>query len=83
MSRSRLPGGVWSRQTAPKVYEHAASTYVVDPDYLRRATSIYEGRVIPFEMPPERCIDIDSDFDFRLVEFLMRDRLASTGRGHS
>lgn len=73
-----LPGGVWSRQTAPKVYEHAASTYVVDPGYLRRASSIYEGRVIPFEMPPERCIDIDSDFDFRLVEFLMRDRLAST-----
>ncbi|MGI1662822.1 cytidylyltransferase domain-containing protein [Palleronia sp. KMU-117] len=74
-----LPGGVWSRQTAPRVYEHAASTYVVDPDYLRRASSIYEGRVIPFEMPPERCIDIDSDFDFRLVEFLMRDRLAATG----
>ncbi len=70
-----LPGGVWSRQTAPKVYEHAASTYVVDPDYLLRAKTIYEGRVIPFEMPPERCIDIDSPFDFKLVEFLMSERL--------
>ncbi|MBN2631636.1 MAG: acylneuraminate cytidylyltransferase family protein [Rhodobacteraceae bacterium] len=70
-----LPGGVWSRQTAPKVYEHAASTYVVDPGYLLRATSIYEGRVIPFEMPPERCVDIDSPFDFKLVEFLMSERL--------
>lgn len=70
-----LPGGVWSRQAAPKVWEHAASTYVVAPDYLRRAKTIYEGRVIPFEMPPERCADIDTPFDFRLVEWMMQERL--------
>ncbi|WP_444452671.1 acylneuraminate cytidylyltransferase family protein [Rhodobacter capsulatus] len=71
-----LPGGVWSRQSAPKVWEHAASTYVLSSDYLRRAKTIYEGRVIPFEMPPERCLDIDTPFDFRLVEMLMNDRIA-------
>lgn len=76
-----LPGGVWSRQAAPKVYEHAASTYVVDPAYLRRAKTIYEGRVIPFEMPPERCVDIDSPFDFKLVEFLMTERLKEASHG--
>lgn len=70
-----LPGGVVARQQAPTVYEHAASTYVVAPDYLRRAKSIFEGRVIPYIMDPERCLDIDSPFDFKLVEFLMRDRL--------
>ncbi|PSL19440.1 cytidylyltransferase domain-containing protein [Shimia abyssi] len=70
-----LPGGVWARQAAPTVYEHAASTYVVDPNYLRRAETIYEGRVIPFEMLPERCIDIDSPLDFKMVEFLMNDHL--------
>ena len=72
-----LPGGVWARQAAPTVYEHAASTYVVDPGYLRSAQTIYEGRVIPFEMPPERCVDIDSPFDFKMVEFLMQDHLAA------
>jgi N-acylneuraminate cytidylyltransferase len=66
-----LPGGVVARQQAPMVYEHAASTYVLDPAYLRRARSIYEGRVIPYEMPPERCIDIDAEFDFELVEWIM------------
>lgn len=70
-----LPGGVVARQQAPVVYEHAASTYVVDPAYLRRAKSLFEGRVIPYLMPPERCIDIDSPFDFKLVEFLLADRL--------
>ena len=68
-----LPGGVVARQHAPVVYEHAASTYVLDPAYLKRAASLYEGRVIPYLMPPERCVDIDTPFDFRLVEFLMSE----------
>lgn len=69
-----LPGGVVARQQAPVVYEHAASTYVVAPDYLRRAKSLYEGRVIPYLMPAERCVDIDTELDFRIVEFLMTAR---------
>ena len=66
-----LPGGVVARQQAPVVYEHAASTYVVAPAYLRRSASLWGGRVIPYLMPPERCVDIDSPFDFTLVEFLL------------
>lgn len=76
-----LPGGVVARQQAPVVYEHAASTYVVAPDYLRRAQSLYEGRVIPYLMPAERCVDIDSPFDFKLVEFLMKSHLEETAHG--
>jgi CMP-N,N'-diacetyllegionaminic acid synthase len=76
-----LPGGVWSRQSAPRVWEHAASTYVVDPNYLRSAKTIYEGRVIPFEMPPERCIDIDAPLDFKMVEWLLQTRLAGEHHG--
>ena len=70
-----LPGGVWARQDAPVVYEHVGVVYVVAPDYLRRAASIYEGRVIPYVLPAERCHDIDSPYDLRLVEFLLRDQL--------
>lgn len=76
-----LPGGVWARQAAPTVYEHAASTYVVDPSYLRNAQTIYEGRVIPFEMLPERCIDIDSPFDLKMVELLLQEKLTAQGQG--
>lgn len=70
-----LPGGVVARQQAPTVYEHAASTYVVDPAYLKRAAKLFEGRVIPYLMPPERCIDIDTEFDFKLVEWLLKEAL--------
>jgi CMP-N,N'-diacetyllegionaminic acid synthase len=68
-----LPGGVVARQQAPVVYEHAASTYVVDPAYLKQSKGLWEGRVIPYLMPPERCVDIDTPFDFRLVEFLIEE----------
>ena len=73
-----LPGGVVARQQAPQVWEHAASTYVVDPGYLRRAQGLFQGRVIPYVMPPERCLDIDSPLDFRIVEFLMSEQLKAT-----
>lgn len=70
-----LPGGVWARQDAPVVYEHVGMVYVVNPDYLRRAKTIYEGRVIPYVLPAERCHDIDTPYDFRLVEFLLSEQL--------
>ncbi|MDP3194843.1 acylneuraminate cytidylyltransferase family protein [Tabrizicola sp.] len=70
-----LPGGVWARQDAPTVYEHVGMVYVVNPDYLRRAKTIYEGRVIPYVLPAERCHDIDTPYDFRLVEFLLSEQL--------
>lgn len=71
----QLPGGVWARQDAPVVYEHVGLVYVVAPDYLRRAKTIYEGRVIPYPMPSDRCHDIDTPYDFRLVEFLLQEQL--------
>ncbi|TGD42051.1 acylneuraminate cytidylyltransferase family protein [Pseudotabrizicola sediminis] len=70
-----LPGGVWARQDAPVVYEHVGVVYVVAPDYLRRAKTIYEGRVVPFVLPSDRCHDIDTPYDFQLVEFLLTEQL--------
>lgn len=70
-----LPGGVWARQDAPVVYEHVGVVYVLAADYLRRAETIYQGRVIPYVLPAERCHDIDSAHDLRLVEFLLSEQL--------
>ena len=70
-----LPGGVWARQNAPVVYDHVGLVYVLDPAYLRRAKTIYEGRVIPYVIPAERGLDVDNPIDWKIVEFLMKDRL--------
>lgn len=66
-----LSGGVWARQSAPKVYEHVGCVYVVAPEYLRSAKTIYEGCVLPFEIPSIRGFDIDEPHDFGLVEYLL------------
>ena len=68
-----IAGRVVARQQAPLVWEHG-SIYVLNPDYLKSATGLIQGRVLPYPMPPERCVDIDTELDFRVVEFLMKER---------
>lgn len=77
----KLPGGkVLARQQAPVVFEHVGVVYVLDPAYLRRAASLYEGRVIPYVMDAERTHDIDSPFDLRIVEFLLSEQIRTGQR---
>ena len=76
-----LPGGVVARQQAPQVYDHVGLVYVVRPDYLRTAKSLFEGRVIPLVLPVERGLDVDSPFDWDVIDFLMGQQIAQGLRG--
>ncbi len=77
----RLQGGqVLSRQKAPPVFEHVAGVYVLAPEYLRSASHLLDGHAEGYEVPEGRNLDIDSEFDFQLIEFLMRRRLEETAR---
>jgi CMP-N-acetylneuraminic acid synthetase len=71
----QLPKPIVRRQDAPKVVEHVASIYVLSPDYLRRGTGLLSGRTEGYDIGPAKSLDIDSEFDFELVEYLMRKRL--------
>jgi CMP-N-acetylneuraminic acid synthetase len=66
---------VLARQKAPAVYEHIAGVYVLDPEYLRRANHLLEGHAEGYEVPDEKAWDIDSEFDFSVIEFLLKRRL--------
>ena len=70
-----LDKNIVARQLAPLVLEHAASTYLIKPEYLKTANFLYEGKVIPLMMSTENCIDIDSELDFQIGNFLMKERL--------
>jgi CMP-N,N'-diacetyllegionaminic acid synthase len=76
MSKSLGPTVV-SRQAAPPVYEHVASIYVLDPAYLRRCGHLLDGHAVGYDIGQDKSFDVDSEFDFELIEFLMRKR----GRG--
>jgi CMP-N,N'-diacetyllegionaminic acid synthase len=71
----QLPKPIVRRQDAPKVVEHVASIYVLSPDYLRRGTGLLSGRTEGYDIGAAKSTDIDSEFDFELVEYLMRKRL--------
>ena len=68
------------RQDAPKVFEHVASIYVLSPNYLRQGTGLLSGRTQGYDIGTSKSTDIDSEFDFELVEYLMNKRLGTASR---
>lgn len=71
----QLPNAIIRRQDAPKVFEHVASIYVLSPDYLRKGTGLLSGCTQGYDIGQEKSLDVDSQFDFELIEFLMRKRM--------
>jgi CMP-N,N'-diacetyllegionaminic acid synthase len=69
-----LPHPVVRRQDAPVVYEHVASIYVLSPNYLRTGTGLLSGCTQGYDIGVAKSLDVDSQFDFDLIEYLMRNK---------
>lgn len=63
------------RQDAPPVYEHVASIYVLSPEYIRSASYLLDGHMEGYDIGAEKSLDVDSEFDFMLIEYLMKQKL--------
>jgi len=72
----RLDDAVVRRQAAPRVYALNGSVYVYRRDALFAHNTWLQDRVAVHEMPRERSVDIDGEFDFRLAEWLLESGLA-------
>lgn len=59
------------RQDAPIVYDMTTVAYVVRPQFVLEANSLFEGLVRSVQIPRERSLDIDTEFDFTLAEYLL------------
>ena len=70
-----LPGAVVRRQDAPQCFDMNASIYVWRHDALFEDPPIFKTDTALYIMPEERSIDIDSEFDFRVVEMVMAERM--------
>jgi CMP-N-acetylneuraminic acid synthetase len=64
-------GDVSRRQDAPVVYDMTTVAYAVRPAYALSAQSILQGRVRAVIVPPERALDIDTELDFAIAEYLI------------
>ena len=67
------------RQDAPETYDLNASVYIWNrKTLLKSSTAALEKKLkcktVFYEMPSTRSIDIDSKLDFKLVEFLLKQK---------
>ena len=59
------------RQDAPPVWEYNGAVYVINPDSLRRMELGEFPRRIPYVMPRERSLDLDTPADWLAAEALI------------
>lgn len=69
-----LPQGVIRRQDSPRCWDMNGSIYVWRREPFVSDPRVFYPDTVLYEMPEERSIDIDTETDFRFVEFLMAER---------
>jgi N-acylneuraminate cytidylyltransferase len=70
------PGEKYSRrQDTPVVFDLTTVCYVGKPSTILTKNSIFEGKVAGVEIPRERAIDIDTELDFQIAEFLFKSKV--------
>lgn len=59
------------RQDAPVVYDVTTVAYAARVQYILNTDSILKGKVKAIVVPVERALDIDTELDFEVAQFLM------------
>ena len=72
----KLDNTILRRQDAPKCYDMNASIYIWKRDSILLGNSIFLEKTGLYVMPEERSIDIDSELDYKFVEFLIKENCA-------
>lgn len=69
------------RQDAPQTFGMTTVVYVTSLGFILRSSGLWSGKVGSITVPPERAVDIDSEFDLRLAQSIwMAERKGSRGR---
>jgi len=56
------------RQDAPEVFDVCTVVYAAQPQFILNADELFGGRTRAIVVPPERSLDIDTEFDFMAAE---------------
>ena len=74
LSKKNIDFTVVRRQDAPKVYELVASINILSPKYIKKSSNLLDGNIIGYDIGNYKSLDIDSSFDFEIIEYLMGKR---------
>ena len=66
-----------NRQDLPPVYHRNGSVYISSRETILSGRMLSD-KIIPYIMPPDRSLNIDSPFDLLLADLLMRYKLTSS-----
>lgn len=62
-----------NRQDLPRAFVVNGAMYLIKVSALRRDQSFSNEETLAFVMPPERSVDIDTEFDFKMASFLKNE----------
>jgi CMP-N-acetylneuraminic acid synthetase len=62
---------VFRRQDVPQVFDMTTVAYVARPDFVLSESGIFAGKVRCVPIPVERAIDIDSELDLKIAQYLL------------
>ena len=65
------------RQETPVIFDMTTVAYVSRPEFIKKAAGILDGQVKGVEIPGERALDIDTELDFEIAEYLMKKVILS------
>jgi hypothetical protein len=61
------------RQDAPECFDMTTVCYVFKPDYIIKNSNFFKGNTGFVEIPKERSIDIDSYFDYKIINLIKKN----------
>ncbi len=67
-------GKISRLQDAPTAFAITTVAYVARPESVLSMDGLFDGRVLGIEIPAERALDIDTEHDFRLAQFLLTNQ---------
>jgi N,N'-diacetyl-8-epilegionaminate cytidylyltransferase len=70
---AKPPFPVARRQDAPRVMDIVGVAYAANPDFILNLQGIWHGRVKTVEVPQERSLDIDTEYDMLVAELILRN----------
>ena len=59
------------RQDAPKTYDLTTTGYITTPDYILNNNNLFDGIVGGYEIPMNRSLDIDSEYDLMIARKIL------------
>ncbi|WP_297482391.1 sugar phosphate nucleotidyltransferase [Sulfurimonas sp.] len=70
----KLDESIVRRQDTPKSYDMNASIYIWKRNVILNENSLFLENTGLYVMPEERSIDIDTELDYKFVEFFMKEK---------